>query len=174
MNLLSDMNQWVMCIIKVSPLVEENKHWSIAQRLGREDWQQLDTWAGYLCNVGRIHHELRKKKTMKKKKCSQIAVIFSIFICQIMKMNAMHVRIPYNDRGAVLEVTGPYRAHAASQLSHSHLLPFQRQVNQICSYLAKRCEVLSVQHQNWACTFHMKCPLTTYCGQSWKWCPQFT
>jgi len=53
----------------------------------------------------------------------------------------MSIKRPYNDRGAVFEVTGPYRAHAASQLPYCHLLLFKGQVCEIGSDLRRFREV---------------------------------
>lgn len=54
--------KWMLGMGFMSPLVEENKHRYVMQRLSREYWQQLDTGWRYLSNVDRVHHELWKHK----------------------------------------------------------------------------------------------------------------
>lgn len=124
--------------LRISPLVEENEHRDTVQRLSRQHWQQLDAGRGYLRDVGRIHHKLWKEKEI----FSQISTaVRAVTNTHSMKANA------YNDRWAVTEVTWPYWAHAASQLSQCHFPPpLQRQVYEVGSYLWREKALEALRH----------------------------
>lgn len=86
--------------------------------------QEEDIWA--MLAESTMNYEKTEKETF-----SPIMLTVS---CQLL-IDAACIQRTYNDRGAVFEVTRPYGAHAASQLSHCHLLPLQCQVCQVGSYL---------------------------------------